>query len=560
MNSLSRLIRNRPAGCSCRRKKALQLEVLENRNLPSVFTVDHLADDLMGSRQAGSLRYCITNAANGDTVTFADGLTGSVNLTRELPHLEGDIRIEGPGADLITVRRDTGGDYRIFTIDSDINVSLSGMTISNGKVVGGEGGGIYNTGTLTISDCAILGNSTEKDRYGAGGDGGGLYSAGSLTIRNSTISGNSASAPFAEGGGISVVGTLTMDNSTISNNRASLFAISYLSGGTVTLTNCTIVDNSGGQACIEGNGTLTVSNSTIAGNVDYGIWNGSGTLTVSNSTIAGNSGYGIRNNEMLAISNSTITGNTAGGVENIAFLGDATATLLNCTIANNGGPQLNTHSGMGTPVGHATIQLRNTIISSDGHFANLLAGDAGTFVSQGFNLSSDNGSGFLTATGDRINTNPMLGVLQDNGGPNPTMALLAGSPALNAGDLVQQGTADQRGVVRSGGVNIGAYQASASTFVLMVPDSISAGESFDLVVQAVDPFGQLAVGYVGTVTFWTDDPDGSVPVDYTFTAADAGSHTFASGVTLYADGSHVVVTDKMMDTLTGSITITFGGG
>jgi hypothetical protein len=57
---------------------------------------------------------------------------------------------------------------------------------------------------------------------------------------------------------------------------------------------------------------------------------------------------------------------------------------------------------------------------------------------------------------------PMLGPLQNNGGPTETMAVLAGSPALNAGDPSQLGVADQRGVVRDGGVNIGAYQASAS--------------------------------------------------------------------------------------------------
>jgi hypothetical protein len=56
---------------------------------------------------------------------------------------------------------------------------------------------------------------------------------------------------------------------------------------------------------------------------------------------------------------------------------------------------------------------------------------------------------------------------------------LAGSPALNAGDPAQLGGADQRGVVRSGGVNIGAYQASASSFVLTAPATVTAGTAFD---------------------------------------------------------------------------------
>src|SRR5262249_14633741 len=123
-----------------------------------------------------------------------------------------------------------------------------------------------------------------------------------------------------------------------------------------------------------------------------------------------------------------------------------------------------------------------------------------------YNLIGD-GTG-MTGQSDGVNGNlvgsaaapldPLLGPLQDNGGPTKTHALLAGSPALNAGDPAQLGVADQRGVVRSGGVNIGAYQASASAFVLTAPDSVTAGAPFDATVKAVDSFGQTAVGYTGT--------------------------------------------------------------
>jgi hypothetical protein len=91
----------------------------------------------------------------------------------------------------------------------------------------------------------------------------------------------------------------------------------------------------------------------------------------------------------------------------------------------------------------------------------------GTFASQGYNLIGNTQGASGYAPSDLVGTafnpiDPLLGPLQDNGGPTQTMALLAGSPALNAGDPSQLGTTDQRGVVRSGGVNIGAYQASAS--------------------------------------------------------------------------------------------------
>ena len=70
---------------------------------------------------------------------------------------------------------------------------------------------------------------------------------------------------------------------------------------------------------------------------------------------------------------------------------------------------------------------------------------AGTVTSIGYNLSNDDGGGFLTAMGDQINTDPMLGPLQDNGGPTFTHALLTGSPAIDAGKNFTVGTTDQRG-------------------------------------------------------------------------------------------------------------------
>jgi hypothetical protein len=154
---------------------------------------------------------------------------------------------------------------------------------------------------------------------------------------------------------------------------------------------------------------------------------------------------------------------------------------------------------------------------------------------------------------------PLLGPLQDNGGPTPTMALLAGSPALNAGDPAQRGVADQRSVVRSGGVNIGAYQASATAFVLSAPNIVTSGVRFDVTVTVVDPFGQVAVGYTGTVTFSTTDPNPGVvlPPDYSFQPSDAGQATFPGGFMLMTPGDQMLtVVDTADDTLTGSALVT----
>ena len=124
------------------------------------------------------------------------------------------------------------------------------------------------------------------------------------------------------------------------------------------------------------------------------------------------------------------------------------------------------------------------------------------------------------------------------------------------------GVADQRGVVRSGGVNIGAYQASASAFVLTAPDTVTAGMPFDVTVTAVDIFAQVAVGYTGTVTLSTTDPDPNVvlPADYPFTLADGGTHTFMAGFTLQTPGMWTLTAADTDSGFSASVPITVTDG
>ena len=89
-----------------------RLEILENRSLLSHCTVSVLTD----TGEKGDLRYCITQAADGDTISFK--VSGTISLTRALPALTHSISIEGPEPDTLTVRRDTGGNYRIFMVGS----------------------------------------------------------------------------------------------------------------------------------------------------------------------------------------------------------------------------------------------------------------------------------------------------------------------------------------------------------------------------------------------------------------------------------------------------------
>jgi hypothetical protein len=177
-------------------------------------------------------------------------------------------------------------------------------------------------------------------------------------------------------------------------------------------------------------------------------------------------------------------------------------------------------------------------------------------------VGSDDGS--LSGISDGVNGNqigtpdspidPGLAPLDDHGGPTQTRPLLANSPALNAGDPGLSGTPDQRGVVRSGGVNIGAFQASVSSLVISPPTSVTAGAPFDVTVSAFDPFRQPAVGYTGTIHFTSGNPGATLPADYTFQLSDGGQATFP-GVSLSVAGTWDLTATDAVNNLSGSAMI-----
>jgi hypothetical protein len=439
------------------------------------------------------------------------------------------LTIAGPGADVVTVSGNRVS--RVFEIAATFTVGISGLTVANGSAAN-DGGGILNTGTLTLTSSTINSNVACS--------GGGIYTSGALTITNSAVNGNVAFGypGIGEGGGIYASGAVTITNSTVSGNSATSEYLSGCGGG------------------IDTSGTVTITSSTISGNsaagdIGGGILNG-GTLTVTSSTISGNStfrGGGIFNAGLLTVTSSTLTGNVAyyypgsagGGIYN-----EATLTVSDSTIAGN---QCD-YAGGGI-YNDGRRQVRNTIIA--GNTAPNYPDFTGDLGSLGHNIigNTQGASGFDPT--DLLNVDPLLGPLRDNGGPTQTMALRPGSQALNAGDPNQLGTTDERGVVRSGGVNIGAYQASASALLLTGPATFTAGVPFDIIVLVVDPFRQTAVGYTGTVHFVATN---GAMADYTFTAADAGQHTFSNLVLRRAGTLTVTGTDTADASLTGSTTFT----
>lgn len=325
-----------------------------------------------------------------------------------------------------------------------------------------DGGGLGNTsGSWTLTNVIIDSNTAD-------GDGGGIDStAGSWSLTGVTISNNSAST----GGGISSGGVLNIVDSFIVNNTATGDGGGIDNGGDPTLTNTTVDGNSSsfsGGLFLCGN-TTTIANSTISNNAATGggaaaaggIWNECGTLVVSNASITGNTstddGGGINNEDVLDITDSTISNNTAavygGGIfsdSNASSLSLNNVTMSADTAADGGG--IFVESG--------PVTAKNTIIANNPSGGNC----SGTVVSAGNNLDSDNSCGLVSA-GDLPNTNPLLGPLQNNGGPTLTHALLAGSPAIDAGDNGFCSATDQRGILRPQGpvCDIGAFESTGSS-------------------------------------------------------------------------------------------------
>ena len=175
----------------------------------------------------------------GDTIGFTSGLSGEIELTaasggfvilNDTPAV--DVRIVGPGGRGVTI--DGNGMARPLNIQGLANAAIEGLTIKNGVSGRESGGGIYNAGTLRLTNSTVSGNSAFN--------GGGIFNfhTGTLTLTNSTVSGNSATDAA---GGISNFGTINVSNSTISGNSATVAYSGIYNEDTATLKN-TIVANS----------------------------------------------------------------------------------------------------------------------------------------------------------------------------------------------------------------------------------------------------------------------------------------------------------------------------
>ena len=226
----------------------------------------------VGTEPKCSLRAAIQETnSNGatDTIIFDPVLRGTITLTLGQLQINNDtpaddLSIQGPGARKVTVN--ANDQSRVLLMGKLTNVTVSGLTISDGSagIAGtsgnvGKGGGIYNLGTLVLSNSTVSGNAASF--------GGGLQNDGTLTLRNSTVSGNIAAE---DGGGIYNLGTLELSNSTVSANTAinggggimDIFGTMVLRSSTVSGNNTT----NGPAGGIYFTGQNTLSNTIIARN------------------------------------------------------------------------------------------------------------------------------------------------------------------------------------------------------------------------------------------------------------------------------------------------------
>jgi predicted outer membrane repeat protein len=370
------------------------------------------------------------------------------------------------------------GDTITFSLPNPSTVTLgvnSTLTVSKSITIQGPG-----ANALTIN-----GNNNPGQVFQI--NGGLTVSMSGLTITGGNIPGVGG-----YGGGIINLGTLMLSNSYVTGNQAGARG-----GGLYNM------------------GTLTVSSTTVSGNTAGAYGGGifsAGTLTLTNSTLAGNMSAkagGLFSNGADTIANSTITGNMATGGNGGGFYEIGTmATVSNTLIAGNSA------TGTGADFYIKTGSMVTTTFS-------LIGTSAGNNVANG-------------TSGNIVGTAPLLGPLQNNGGPVPTVALLAGSAGIDVGDPSFSGlTTDERGPgfnrVINNRVDIGAFEFQPPATTTTLAASVNPARA-----------GQ-AVTFTATVT---PTAPGSNPIQGTVTFIDGmttlGTVTLVNGTATLTTSSLIV--------------------
>jgi predicted outer membrane repeat protein len=374
----------------------------------ATFTVDSLADpsDPGHTTLHDALASAEMPSNAGSTITFASGLSGSINLTTDLHNIDFATKIAGPGASQLAVSgQNARGIFHAVGLAGN-GLQISGLTLRNGNnLADTRGGAIFLAGgsPASVSDTVLTGNTAQK--------GGAIYALnGSLDIQRSTFTGNTSTG-IDSGGAIQSYGNTAVgiSDSVISGNSGTagggIQALNPGSGGSLLIQGSTVSGNSATGCC---GGILTHLTQTTMVRAS----------TISGNQVTGGPSGGMYNYGPLAVIGSTIAGNSSadpgGGI--YASL-NYEPTLQDSIVAGNSAP--------------AGPDLKNAASVA----FSLIGNPSGSTIHA------------TTAGSNLTGVDPQLQPLAANGGLTPTMALAATSPAIDNGSAFGLAT-DQRGSLR----------------------------------------------------------------------------------------------------------------
>ena len=505
--------------------------------------------------------YSAVTLAGTGTKTFSGTTTATGGVT-----VDADLTVAGADQSAIVqaAASQGTGTSRVFTIPSGRTVTVSDLQVRYGNLGSGAGGGISSGGALTLERVVVSDNE-------AAGGGGGIHVAttGSLVMQSSTVSGNTAGE--GSGGGIRCEGTLSLTDCTVADNTMSSASHTgggvYLGGGggSHTIEGCTISGNlasgPGGGVSVdaevedEQTFTLDITRTTIAGNISN---RQGGGLHVAVSNTEGTAGVSMN---ACTVAYNHADYDSSGSERGGGVYFDSTATILtvkNTMVARNyRGSGTDTRDDYYYSQGTLTDQGYNVVESQDG---------ASTGVGKTFTAGTD-----LLGVQENLY---LASSLADNGGSTQTLAVtstesVARAIPASAGSGTYNGCGgfDQRGYYRStsGNRTIGAYEFGGAApangdFITQpgVTGSWSSAANWYRYNGTTGAWECATVSPTSTHGRITVDTGGQITVDIDVTAdqlvvASGGSLTVAAVKTLtVANGSG---DDLVSD---GSLTVSGG--